>query len=235
MNFSVCPPATLIVVAPHADDEVLGAGGLILAAADAGWRVAVVFMTACGFVSQTTGEPASTAERRRELEAAAELLGVSERHLFEAGDACHLRLDTLPQSELIGFLERVVTAEKPAMIAIPSPHHFHQDHRAVAAACETALRPAPGNASRAAVPVVLVYGHGGGDWLRTGSRFSPNYFLRIDELIDRKLAALACYSSQVHDPPHGRSPESLRAWHRHWGTYAGSTYAEPFELVRYVC
>jgi N-acetylglucosamine malate deacetylase 1 len=222
----------LLVVAPHADDEVLGAGGLTLAARAAGWRATVLFMSASGFVSQATGSESSETQRRGEAEAACEVLGARARY-YESGNAHHLRFDALPRAELIAFIESEIAESAPTVVAVPSAAHFHQDHQAVAAACEAALRPAPPSLHRHAVPIVLAYGHSGGDWARTGT-FRPALFVPIDGHIDRKLDAMACYRSQVPDPPHGRSLDALRAWHRNWGTYAGCTYAEPFEILRFV-
>ena len=39
----------MLVVAPHADDEVLGAGGLVALAQIRGWRVHVLYATVAGY------------------------------------------------------------------------------------------------------------------------------------------------------------------------------------------
>ena len=53
--FDLAQNRHLLVVAPHADDEVLGAGGLILRARREGWEVTVLFMTIAGFRSEASG------------------------------------------------------------------------------------------------------------------------------------------------------------------------------------
>jgi LmbE family N-acetylglucosaminyl deacetylase len=223
----------LLVIAPHADDEVLGAGGLILKAARAGWEVSVLFMTVAGFRSQANDALSAAAERWAEAEAAARVLGVTNLIVCAETDPHHLRLDALAQAELVAPIERAIRDCAPGVVAFPWDGHFHQDHRATAAACIAALRPAPAAAQRPSVPVALAYGHAGGDWAAPRA-FAPNHFVDLDGLLAAKLAAMSCYASQVCAFPHGRSDEGLTAWHRHWGTQIGRTFAEPFELLRYV-
>lgn len=90
-------PARLLVVAPHPDDEVLGAGGLIYSASQQGAEVKVVFMTlgdgysAAAGVLSATGRPspddflALGNHRRQEAIAALAALGLSEQNIVFLG------------------------------------------------------------------------------------------------------------------------------------------------------
>ena len=62
-----------IVIAPHADDEVLGCGGLMASLADRGCEVRVLFASLDGMKHAGHGA-VSFSERRREVEAVASLL-----------------------------------------------------------------------------------------------------------------------------------------------------------------
>jgi len=119
---------TLVVVAPHPDDETLGAGSLIAAAVRAGIRVAVVALTDGG-ASHTSVRwpPAALGRLRRgELRRALARLGAGRaavRHLGwpdggvdHAGRALALRA--------------VLTALAPAIVIAASPADHHPDHRA---------------------------------------------------------------------------------------------------------
>jgi N-acetylglucosamine malate deacetylase 1 len=226
-------PQSMLVVAPHADDEVLGAGGLMALAQIRGWRVHVLYATVAGYRSMERGELSVTHQRRAEVEAALGVLGVSGYDVLFEGEEHHLRLDTVPQTELIGFVERGLAATRPAIALFPTPRHFHQDHRAVATACMAALRPAP-DGERPFVRAVLAYGHPGAGWSSEGATFSPSVFVDIGTVLERKLAALECYTSQLCAPPHPRSLPAVRDACAVWGSLAGVRHAEAFECLRLI-
>jgi LmbE family N-acetylglucosaminyl deacetylase len=233
MRLDDITPRRAMVVAPHADDEVLGAGGLIAAARRAGWEVEVLFATVSGFPSSHTGDQSAHEGRMAEVHRAMRTLGVTEYQVLFQGGGEHLRLDTVPQTELIGWLERAADRFRPGLVAVPCRGHYHQDHRALADACVAAFRPAP-DGRKHFVPLVLAYGHSAAGWGGAQFSFAPSVFLDVTAVIDVKLEALACYESQLIPAPHPRSLEGVRSNSAAWGAYAGCAYAEPYECLRAV-
>jgi len=220
-----------MIVAPHADDEVLGAGGLIARLTAMRWHVEVLFVTVSGYSSVARGDTSKTVARRAEAEAALAALGVSDYRVLFEGEDNHLRLDTVPRADIIGFIESGIVDTKPSLAVVPCVGHYHQDHQATSQACIAALRPQPaGNLTF--VDTVLAYGHTGAGWGGAQFEFNPNTFINITETIEQKLESLACYKSQICNPPHARSLEAIRTWHAGLGTYAGVAYAEAFECLR---
>ena len=223
-----------VFFAPHADDEVLGAGGLIARLSRDGWEVHVVFGVISGFGSMSTADHSTTPDREEEAHAALSVLGCTSSEVLYRGEEFHLRLDCLGQGELISSIESTLMSRRPSLVVVPSVRDHHQDHRAIAEACVTALRPAP-DGKRPFVPVVLAYGQSGAaGWGGEPYRFEPNFFVDITEQLDRKLEAMRCYTSQICDPPHGRSLEGIRSRANFYGALAGCQYAEAFESLRYV-
>jgi LmbE family N-acetylglucosaminyl deacetylase len=222
-----------LVVAPHADDEVLGAGGLIALLVGRGWRVDVAFATVAGYQSAQREDRSESSARLSEMHAATRTLGVATTEIWPGGDRFHLKLDTVPNADLITFVEKSVGRSCPDLAVVPCRGHYHQDHRALAQACIAALRPAPA-AGRPFVSMVLAYGHTGFAWGGRECHFEPTVFVDITTTIDKKLAALACYASQICPAPHPRSVEGTRAFAATWGACAGVHYAEPFECLRAV-
>lgn len=221
----------MVVVAPHADDEILGAGGLLAQLAADKWNIHVLYMTISGFRSQVRGDTSGTGDREAEVRKALGVLGIERFDALHRGEEYHLRLDTRPQSELIGFVEQALAETRPSVVLMPGRGHYHQDHRASADACIAALRPSP-DGPRPFVPVVLAYGHQHPGWGGSGMAFEPTAFVNIDDAIETKLEGMAAYASQMLPPPSARSPEGIRAWAAAWGPLAGCTYAEPYEVLR---
>lgn len=222
-----------LVVAPHADDEILGAGGFMTLAAQAGWEVGVWFATVAGYRSAETGRISRREERLDEAKAALERVGAAWFETFAPDADHHLRLDQVAQIELVSSLENQLRRCRPSIVIVPCRGHHHQDHRALADACVTALRPAPDGALPF-VPTVLAYGHASAGWGGPHYDFRPTLFLDIGAVIETKLAALACYRSQLRPPPHPRGLEAVRANAAYWGAFAGAAYGEPYECLRHV-
>jgi LmbE family N-acetylglucosaminyl deacetylase len=222
-----------LVVAPHADDEVLGAGGLIALLVERGWRVEVSFATASGYESAYRGDRSDLQARVDEMQAANQVLGVAFTEVWPEGGAQHLKLDTVPNSCLIEFIERAVQRLQPDLVVMPCRGHYHQDHRALAHACMAALRPAPPS-RRPFVPTVLAYGHTGFAWGGRECSFEPTIFVDVTSVMEKKMSALRCYATQLCEPPHPRSVEGMRSFAATWGACAGVHYAEPFECMRSV-
>jgi N-acetylglucosamine malate deacetylase 1 len=222
-----------LVVAPHADDEVLGAGGLIALLVERGWHVEVAFATVCGYESTQRGDRSDTTTRVREMEAAARVLGVAHTEVWPDGEAYHLKIDTVPSTHLIAFVEHSVRRLRPDLVVMPCRGHYHQDHRALARACIAALRPAPPSKSPL-VPTVLAYGHTGFAWGGRECGFEPTIFVDVTTVMAKKLCALRCYATQLCDPPHPRSVAGMTSFAATWGACAGVQYAEPFECMRSV-
>jgi len=223
-----------LVVAPHADDEVLAAGGLIARLCREGWNVHVLYGVVSGFASMSGAGESSGGDRENERLSALATLGCESWDVLFRGEELHLSLDTLPQSDLIRGIELRLEQQRPSLAVVPSLADHHQDHRAMARACVTALRPAP-DGQRPYVPLVLSYGQSGAaGWGGEDYRFDPTTFVDISGVIEQKLEAMRCYGSQLCDPPHGRSLEGIRARAAVFGALAGCEYAEGFECLRHV-
>ena len=124
-------PGPLLVVSPHPDDEVLGAGGLIRMWSERGHRVTVV--------SVTDGEAAYpdwqglNRVRRAELDRA--LATLSSRPLRAVRFAIPDGSVRTKMAELIGALRKLCESG-PTLVA-PFEADGHPDHEAVASACLT--------------------------------------------------------------------------------------------------
>lgn len=120
----------LIVVSPHPDDEVLGCGGLMQAAAAQGCGVQVVSVTdgeAC-YPDHPRWTPARLRDaRRRELAAAMQALGMDATHVTSLGlpDGAVAR----HEPDLVAHLRTCVSPGD--VVLAPWIHDAHPDHEAV--------------------------------------------------------------------------------------------------------
>lgn len=203
------PGSRLVVVAPHPDDETLGAGGIISLLHRRGWEITVLALT--------DGEaaydgPADLAEVRHAEQV--EALGCLAPG---SGSIRRLRLPDGGLSEVRDLPDRVAEALGPGSVCVaPWPGDGHPDHAAAgrAAAAAAAAR----GALFRAVPIWAWH------WQApaTADFLDRACIVPLDELAQqRKAAAVAAYRSQTR--PLGREP--ILPGH------VLSRFARPFEVL----
>lgn len=214
-----------IVIAPHPDDEVLGAGGTLFRRKAEGAELAWLIVTS---ISTTMGwSEEKVARRSQEIKKIASLFGFSE--VFELNFPT-ARLDQIPISDLVAGISDAFKRFEPTEVFLPHPSDVHTDHRIVfdaAASCTKWFR-------YSSVKRVLAYETlSESDFgLVASPRFTPNYFVDIEPFLEHKLQAMAVYESELDDFPFPRSYEAIRALATLRGAASGSKAAEAFELFR---
>lgn len=215
----------VLVVATHADDEVLGCGGVMARHVDQGDTVHVAVVT--------RGDPAIFPPDYvetifSELHAAHQILGGSGVHLLNFPSP---RLDTIPGYELADALRKLIFDLQAHLVYAPFQGDLHGDHQAVYQAALVATRPINGCPVRR----VLCYETlSETDWASPfgNHTFTPNVFIDITSYLGRKLEAMQCYQTQLKPAPHSRSLQSLEALARLRGGTVSLEATEAFMLVR---
>ncbi len=227
----------LLVVAPHADDETAGAGGLMARVKDAGGKVFVMVMSTGDLLHfDETGRKTRKATRRGELAAAMKALEVDDWEIVFEETRLHLRLETLPRRDLTEQIERRARLStertKPTMIVLPASS-YNQDHEAVYRAGITACRPHLA-AMKAFQSFVLVADAPQLSWSGP-PRFRPNFYVDISgKPLERKLKAYACHRSQIRPEPSQAGLGALRLLAQMRGREISVEAAEAFECLRFV-
>ncbi|MHC4606819.1 MAG: PIG-L deacetylase family protein [Planctomycetota bacterium] len=226
----------LLVVAPHADDETAGAGGLVARVKDAGGK-AYVMVVSTGDLDHFNRKDDLTQKslRREELAEAMKALEVDDWEILMEDDTMHLRLETLPRRDLVNLIERKgkLAAErtKPTMIVLPAPS-FNQDHEAVYKAGITACRPHLAT-MKAFQSFVLVADAPQLAWSGP-PHFRPNFYVDISgPFLERKLKAFACHRSQLRPDPSMGGLDALRLLAKNRGREISVAAAEAFECYRF--
>jgi LmbE family N-acetylglucosaminyl deacetylase len=122
---------SVLVLAPHFDDEVLGCGGLLAQLATRGAATRVLFLSdGAGGVEEVEDRPAYATRRRAEAGAALAVLGVEgSDHLALPDGALAAHHDAI-----VAGLRRALLSLRPDLVLAPSPLEATSDHRAAFAA-----------------------------------------------------------------------------------------------------
>lgn len=221
---------SILILAPHADDEVLGVGGTISRFVEEGKRVVVAVLTGHGVDPHPIWSRDAWDSVRAEAAEACNTLGVAELIFKDLPAAC---LDTCPAWEINRVVADLIREVSPVEVYVPFAHDLHQDHQAIAYAALVATRPYLPIGQR--VKRVLAYEtlsetHLAAPYLFPA--FQPNVFVDITAHLEKKMDAMRAYSSQLQAENLPRSIEALRALARLRGTHVGVNAAEAFILLR---
>jgi LmbE family N-acetylglucosaminyl deacetylase len=224
---------SILVVAAHPDDEILGCGGTAARHAGAGDEVNVVIM-AEGITGRDAdrdrdrraGDLAKLADAAR---TASGILGVKELVLDEFPDN---RMDSVPRIDIIKAVEASVARFGPDIVYTHHAGDVNIDHRCIHDAVVTACRPMPGKTKPHSILCFEV--QSSTEWQPPGSAvpFVPNWFVDISRTLDRKVEALEAYASEMRPWPHARSIEAAVHLARWRGASIGVEAAEAFVLGR---
>lgn len=202
------PGWTVGVVAPHGDDEALGAAAALLRCP--GSTV---------WYGATRRGGVATAE---ECRAAARVLG-AQAVVSPCDDG--RRLDAIPRATLVAALDDWLAWARPDLVLLPRPSH-HQEHEAVRRAGLAALRVS--TAAGRAVRGLAYYEY---PFQRVEEAWPPPRTARVTVGLDeaewvRKCDALRCYASQA-----ARGIVELATeWATRRGREVGMAYAEVWWL-----
>jgi LmbE family N-acetylglucosaminyl deacetylase len=203
----------VLVLAPHTDDGEFGCGGTMARLVEAGTDVRYV---AFSIATKSLPDGFAPDTLAREVREATAELGIPEANLsvhdFEVRTFPERRQDILEL--LIGLWEEW----RPDAVFQPSLHDIHQDHQVIAAEGLRAFKRT----------TILGYEI---PWNNFDFAYQA-YFALEREYVERKVAALAKYSSQQHR--RYADPDYIWNLARLHGVNVNREYAEVFQIYRLV-
>jgi LmbE family N-acetylglucosaminyl deacetylase len=222
---------SVLVVAAHPDDEVLGCGGTIARLTSQGERVTTVILgegATSRFTDRREADPTLVGDLRANARAAAAALGAGEPILKGLPDN---RFDELPLLEVVQHVEAVIKETAPSVIYTHHPGDLNIDHQITFRAVLTATRPMQDTSVR---DIYAFEVPSSTEWAlqQLYPPFKPNVFVDISESLEAKFKALQAYENEMREFPHPRSLQAIQATAQRWGSVAGVLAAEAFELIR---
>ena len=212
----------------HPDDEVLGCGAALAKHVDDGDSVHILIL-ATGLAARGNADAEIIEELRCNARASANVLGAAS---IEFSDFPDNEMDTVSLLSIVARAEEFTAAIGPGLVYTHHGGDLNIDHRITHQAVTTACRPLPG-----APPLEIraCEVNSSTDWATSPlAPFEPNVFEPVELTLERKVAALCCYESELRDWPHPRSVEGVRALARWRGAQCGQEAAEAFSLIRKV-
>ncbi|MCR5828462.1 MAG: PIG-L family deacetylase [Bacteroidales bacterium] len=210
----------ILVISPHADDEILGCGGYLASQRDEGSEIHIAYATI-----GIKGDPSRELCRIEEAEQVCNRLKASHQILLENYDG---ELDMVPTRFFVTEYDTIFDSFRPDELFINYPS-WHQDHKKVYDSAMAALRFRQGFMPRFIAlyeyPFILNQNINisGGLWYHD-----------ITDSLDEKIEVFNLYKSQIKKAPSPLNPEGIRQLAMVRGTECGVKYAELFYLQKMI-
>ncbi len=203
----------VLVLAPHTDDGEFGCGGTISRFLEEGREV---YYAAFSTAEESVPPQYPSNILESEVRAGTKSLGIDPANLL----VYKYRVRHLPEArqEILEELVRLCNELRPQMVLMPSSNDLHQDHQTV---YMEGLR---------AFKMVTVLGY---ELPWNNLSFDYRHFVVLDKRhVQAKVDALRCYESQkCRDYS---QEDFIWSWARTRGVQIGATYAEAYDVLRWV-
>ena len=191
--------ADVLVLSAHPDDAEFGAAGTVARWTDEGKKIVYVICTNGdkGTSDRTLAPDQLLKIRKKEQQAAAEVLGVQEVVFLDLPDQ---GLEDTPA--LRKQIVRLIRTYRPGVLVTSDPYRrylWHRDHRIIGQVAMDAVFPYARD--HLAYPDMLAQGlepHKVAEILFWGAE-DINYRSDITDTFDRKIDALRCHASQMRE------------------------------------
>jgi len=218
-----------LVIAPHADDEIIGCGGTIARMLDDGIEVNVLICTNASLSGSNQFSEELVHEIRLEAQSSHDYLGVSNTFFL---DFPALKLNLEPQFEITKEISDIIFKTRSDVLFIPHPSDLHLDHKTVYLSSLVAARP-----HYKIVRHILCYETlSETNWspFNDSLRFQPNFYVDISNYLDNKLTSFSFFKTQVCASPHPRSLKVIQSLASVRGGDVFVDSAEAFSVERLI-
>lgn len=219
----------VLIIAPHADDEILGCGATMAKLIANGCNVYVLICTNASVGAPELFSASLIKVIRGEATEAHKYLGVKETvfHDFPAP-----ALDQYPRYKMTNEMSAIICKFEVDTVYIPHRGDCHKDHAIVHDCAMVACRPL------ANCKVKHVYAYETLSETEWGEPIAADFFVPVKyntfsvEEFNVKLKAMSYFKSQLYPFPASRSLEAIEALAKYRGATVSAMRAESFEVLR---
>lgn len=218
MNTPDSKKEKILVIAPHADDEVLGCGGYLYSEMLKGSEIVLLIGTIGGI------NPSQTSSvRYDEFKEVCRSLKANGKVIIDGKDA---ELDTVSSNDIVGRIDQEIRVFKPTKVFVNYSSH-HQDHKKTYECAMAALRLKEGYMP----PFVALYEYPFVNGV-IGSIDGGRLYHNITDTISHKCRLFSHYGSQAKSSPSPLNEDGIKALAKIRGVECGVGYAELFYIQK---
>jgi LmbE family N-acetylglucosaminyl deacetylase len=202
----------VLVIAPHADDEVLGVGGTIQKYIEKKYEVNVIICC------------------KRKVDNNIDYINCL--NILKVKKIFHLNMkdEILNEykNELLKKLEDLYCKIKPNIIYIPNKNDLNQDHKTVFDVCDVVLRRYQPNPPE----MIFSYEIPSSTTQSFKNNFKINWYESISKKqLNKKIKAFYQYKNEIRKYPNPRNDKGIKTYAKFRGMECNSKYSEAFNLI----
>ena len=207
----------ILIIAPHADDEVLGCGGMISKCNDT-----------CHIQVLVIANRSDSNNKNLKNEQILQSKKIQDEHhihynFFDYKDEL---IDTIPITEIIKKIELLNSAFLPDYVFIPNIGDINNDHKVIHNACLIAFRKIQKNQPKKLISYEVPSS------TTQGEPFHPNLYIELSEKnVDDKIKMLYVYSDELRPEPNPRNARGITVYSEFRGMECNKQYAEAFKVI----
>ena len=214
-----------LVISPHPDDEVLGAGGTLFKRKKSRKSNLLYWIIVTRLKPSTSKK--KILKRNNEIKKISKLFGFKKVFQLNFNTT---ELDSSSKKKLIQDFSDIFNEIKPNELFVPHFSDVHSDHKIVAEVISTCTK----NFRFPFIKKILAYEVISETDFNLNRRqiFSPNYYEDISKFLTKKKNAMKIYKSEIKNFPFPRSIKTIDALAKLRGSQIGKNAAESFEILR---
>ena len=217
----------VLILSPHADDEILGCGGFISKYSKKNYFINVLILTNANKGAPEIYSSKKIKDIRNEARISNNFIG-TKKLFFEELPA--LNLSNYPIYRIANIINKYIEEINPEIVLIPSINDINEDHKIIFKAAKVAMRPNKKNNIKKILSYEVLSET---EWNEDEKPFNPNYFVSLDKSdINKKVKAFLKYKSQAKKFPHPRSKEAIFNLSKVRGSKVFMRHAEAFKVER---
>jgi LmbE family N-acetylglucosaminyl deacetylase len=217
----------VLILSPHADDEILGCGGFISKFSKKNYQINVLILTNANKGAPEIYSLEEIKTIRNEAKAANHLIG-TKKLFFE--NLPGLNLNSYPLYKITMIIDKYITDINPEIVLMPSINDIHDDHKIIFKAAKVSMRM---NKKMNLKKILSYEVLSETEWNEDEKSFNPNYYVSLNKSdIINKVKSFLKYRSQVKKFPHPRSKEAIMNLSRVRGSQVFTEYAEAFKVEK---
>jgi LmbE family N-acetylglucosaminyl deacetylase len=202
----------VLVIAPHADDEVLGVGGTIQKYIEKKYEVNVIICC------------------KRKVDNNIDHINCL--NILKVKKIFHLNMKDEKlneyKNELLKKLEDLYYEIKPNIIYIPNKNDLNQDHKTVYDVCEVVLRRYQPDSPE----MIFSYETPSSTTQSFKNNFKINWYESISKKqLNKKIKAFYQYKNEIRKYPNPRNDKGIKIYAKFRGMECNSKYSEAFNLI----
>lgn len=222
---------TILIIAAHPDDEVLGCFGTVARLIKEGYDAYTLILGE----GKTSRDNQRNIENRKkdikilnsEIKKANNIIGIKEVFLEDLPDN---RFDSIDLLDIVKIISKIKEQIKPDIIFTHYENDLNIDHQLTYKAVITATRPMKNECVKEIYSFEILSST---EWNYPLS-FAPDTYYDISDSIDLKLEAMNEYISELCEYPHPRSLQGIKFNAQYQGMRVGKTYVEAFKSIRVI-